>query len=335
MPTDSNNGSFTKPNRIALLTSGGETPGMNSAIRAVVRTASKSGIEVIGVHRGYSGLIQQDFEPLNSLSVSRIIEGGGTILRCGSCPEFYQPEIRRLAAQLLQEHQIDALIVIGGSGSLYGAQLLHQECGIDVMGIPGTVENDIPGSDDSIGFDTAVNTAVEAIDKLQDTAFSHQRLFIVEVIGASSGLVAAEVALAVGAEQLITPEHPADIDQIAKQLVTNLRSGLPANGMVIVAEGSSQPKPAQRLIAQLKAEGEDPRICVLGHIQRGGAPSAHDRSLAALLGNHAVHQLCKGASHHMVAVQKGDITCLELEAVAGKSKHLSEAMRVIVEELGR
>lgn len=321
--------------RIAILTSGGETPGMNSAIRAVVRTATKSDIEVLGVHRGFAGLLQQDFSPLDSLSVSRIIQGGGTILRCGSCKEFYQSEIRKLCADVLRDHKIDALIVMGGAGSLTGAYLFTQETGIPVLGLPGTIENDIPGCDDAIGFDTAVNTAVEAIDKLQDTAFSHQRLFLVEVAGTNSGFVAAEVALAIGAEMLIVPEHRVDIAEVAEQLAANLRSGLPANGMVVLAEGSAQPKLMQKLVDEIKARGEDPRICVLGHIQRGGAPTAHDRSLAASLGNAAVHYLLGGYRSCLVGVKQNEVTTIPLEQVVNSIKPLNKSALELVEELGR
>jgi len=325
----------TSISRIAILTSGGETPGMNSAIRAVVRTAAKCSIEVIGVHRGFAGLLQQDFSLLDSLSVSRIIQGGGTILRCGSCKDFYLSEIRQLCANVLRDHQIDALIVIGGAGSLQGAYLLSQETDIRVIGIPGTIENDIAGCEDSIGFDTAVNTAVEAIDKLQDTAFSHQRLFLVEVAGTNSGFVAAEVALAIGAEMLIVPEHKVDIAQIAEQLSLNLRSGLPANGMVVLAEGSAQPKLMQKLVDELKARGEDPRICVLGHIQRGGAPTAHDRSLAAALGNAAIHYLLNGATNCLIGVEQNAIKSTPLGQIVNSRKPLPRSALELVEELGR
>ena len=326
---------MTSINRIAVLTSGGETPGMNSAIRAVVRTASKAGVEVIGVHRGFAGLVQQDFQNLDSLSVSRIIQGGGSILRCGSCKEFYQADIRQLCGETLRNHNIEALVVIGGAGSITGAHLLNTETGIPVMAIPGTIENDIAGCDDAIGFDTAVNTAVEAIDKLQDTAFSHQRLFLVEVAGTNSGFVAAEVALAIGAEMLIVPEHLVDVAEVAQQLSQNLRSGLPANGMVVLAEGSAQPKLMQKLVDELKVRGEDPRICVLGHIQRGGAPTAHDRSLAASLGNAVIHLLLAGTTNTLVGIEKSEIKALPLSEIVDKRKPLSFDAIKLVEELGR
>jgi len=321
--------------RIAVLTSGGETPGMNSAIRSVVRTASTLNIEVVGINRGYCGLLQQDFTPLSALSVSQIIQGGGSILRCGSCQEFYQQELRSLAGNILIEHQIEALIVVGGYGSLIGAKRLAEETGTCVVGIPGTIENDIPGCEDSIGFDTATNTAVEAIDKLQDTAFSHQRLFLVEVAGNDSGFVAAEVALSVGAELVIVPEHPIDIISVAEQLVDTHRNGLPGNRMVVLAEGSAQPKLMQLLVSTLKSLGEDPRICVLGHIQRGGAPTAHDRSLAASLGNAAVHLLAAGGDQSILALQNNKIVHLSFNAITDRTKPLPIESIELIQQLGR
>ena len=324
-----------KLRRIAVLTSGGETPGMNSAIRAIVRTADKEGIEVIGIHRGFSGLIQQDFAVLTSSSVSRISQGGGSILHCGSCPEFYQSNIRQLAASVLQDHGIEALIVIGGKGSIEGASLLAQESGIPTIALPGTIDNDIAGSDDAIGFDTAINTAVDAIDKLQDTAYSHQRLFLVEVAGTTSGFIAAQVAIAIGAEMLVVPEHSVDISEVAKELSQNQQSGISANGMVILAEGSAEPKMIRNLANELKACGEDPRICVLGHIQRGGAPTAHDRALAAALGNCAVHALLAGVHSSLIAVKESALVCLPFDHAIQQIKHLPESALRLVAETGR
>lgn len=325
----------TSLKRIAILTSGGETPGMNSAIRAVVRTAAKANIDVLGIHRGYCGLLQQDFIQLCAESVSRISQGGGSILRCGSCAEFHQPQIRELAASVLRDHQVDALIVIGGRGSLTGAHYLHIESEIPVIVLPGTIDNDLPFSDDAIGFDTAVNTAVDAIDKLQDTAYSHQRLFLVEVAGSSSGFVAAQVGIAVGAEMVIVPERAVHMDEVAKELSEKHRSGDLANGMVILAEGSAEPKLIRNLASALKAKSEDPRICVLGHIQRGGAPTAHDRALAATLGNSAVHALLGGETHCMLGVQKGTIIPVDLKSVTQGTKPLPQAVIRLVEETGR
>ena len=324
-----------KLTRIAVLTSGGETPGMNSAIRAIVRTADKQGIEVIGIHRGFSGLIQQDFALLTSSRVSRISQGGGSILHCGICPEFFQSDIRKLAASVLQDHGIEALIVIGGKGSIEGASLLAQESGITTIALPGTIDNDIAGSDDAIGFDTAINTAVDAIDKLQDTAYSHQRLFLVEVAGTTSGFIAAQVAIAIGAEMLVVPEHSVEISEVAKDLSHNQKSGISANGMVILAEGSAEPKMIRNLASELKACGEDPRICVLGHIQRGGAPTAHDRALAAALGNCAVHALMAGVHSSLIAVRESTLVSLPFDHALQQIKHLPESALRLVAETGR
>jgi 6-phosphofructokinase 1 len=321
--------------RIAILTSGGETPGMNSAIRAVVRTADKQGIEVLGIHRGFCGLIQQDFVPLSSQSVSQISQGGGSILHCGSCTEFYQPEIRTLAAKVLQDHKVQALIVMGGKGSISGAALLAQEAEIALLALPGTIENDIPGSDVAIGFDTAINTAVDAIDKLQDTAYSHQRLFLVEVAGKASGFIASQVALAIGAEMLIVPEYSVDLKSVAKGLSENQRCGVSTNSMVILAEGSAEPKLIRNLATELKTCGEDPRICVLGHIQRGGAPTAQDRALAATLGNNAVHALLAGVRSSVLAIQSSKVVTIPFDQVINKTKDLPESAMRLVAETGR
>lgn len=320
--------------KIAVMTSGGDSPGMNPAIRAVVRTAAKLGIDVIGIHRGYEGLIAEDFEPLRSRSVSHIIQGGGTVLKSARCLPFHKPEVRSKAHEILKKQGIEALIVIGGDGSLSGAHLLHQEHNFPVIGLPGTIDNDIFGCDDSIGFDTAVNTAVEAIDKLYDTALSHERHFLVEVMGRHSGFIAAQVAIASGAEMVILPEHPLDIDEISQELADHRKKGFSQSGIIVVAEGQG-PDLTQRIAEQMRTIGEDPRVCILGHIQRGGTPTAHDRVLASTLGNLSVHYLLAGYTDVMVGVDTGTVTTVPLAEVISRKKALPTDLLSMIEELER
>ena len=321
--------------KIAVLTSGGDSPGMNSAIRAVVRTAVKQGIAVMGIHRGYEGLISEDFESLKSRSVSNIIQDGGTLLKSARSPSFHKPEVRQKAAAILRKQGIDALVVIGGDGSLTGAHLLDTQEGVRVIGLPGTIDNDIYGCDDSIGFDTAVNTAVEAIDKIHDTSMSHDRHFLVEVMGRHCGLIAAQVGIASGAELVLVPENSLDIKDISQQLAENRKEGFSSSGIIVVAEGQA-PNLTQRIAEQMRTLGEDPRVCILGHIQRGGAPSAHDRVLASTLGNMAVHYLLAGYHDVLVGVDTGKVCAVPLDQViANSNKHLPPELLRMIEELER
>jgi 6-phosphofructokinase 1 len=329
LPKFSHNTSFS---RIAILTSGGDSPGMNPAIRALVRTAHSFDIEVIGIHRGYSGLLNEEFEPLNSKSVSGLCHRGGTYLKSARCLEFHEPTTRQHAADILSKHGIEALIVIGGDGSLTGAHALYQEFSIPVIGLPGTIDNDIYGTDDSIGFDTAVTTAVDGIDKISDTAHSHDRHFLVEVMGRNYGLLACHVAIAAGAEMVIVPEHKTDITDISQQLSQRRKEGIGSSGIIVVAE-SGREGWSYQLSEEMKQLGEDPRVCVLGHLQRGGKPTAHDRLLAATLGNCAVHALLEGQTDVMVGVTHGVVSTTPLKSVISQKKGLPIELMDLINEL--
>lgn len=289
-----------KIKKIGVLTSGGDAPGMNAAIRAVVRAAIFNKKEVVGVKRGYSGLIEGDFVPMQSHSVSKIISMGGTILKSSRCPEFKEYAARQRAYENMKKEGIDALVVIGGDGSFRGAQALSSDFGIPVVGVPGTIDNDIYGTDYTIGFDTAINTAVSAIDKLRDTADSHNLVFFVEVMGRDAGFIALNTAIATGAEDALIPETPTDIDKLCDYLEFERRNNK-TSGVVIVAEGEELGGAAD--IARLVKERlphYEARVTTLGHIQRGGSPTCRDRVLASVLGCEAVNALFKGFSGVMV-----------------------------------
>ena len=321
---------FTLPNlkpiktykSIGLLTSGGDSPGMNPAIRGIVRAALNGGIDnVYGIQRGYSGLIKGDIHKLTSRSVTNIVQRGGTMLKSARCLEFKEPAVRARAAKILQDKGIEALLIIGGDGSMTGAHLFTEETGIPVIGLPGTIDNDIPGSDDTIGFDTAVNTAIEAIDKIRDTALSHERLFLVEVMGRSSGFIATQVGIACGAEMVIVPEYQFDLHDLCVTLAKQRAGGQGSSGIIVIAEGKD-PGLTSRIAYQLEEQGQDPKICILGHIQRGGSPSGHDRMLSSCLGASAVQYLLAGYNDIMVGVHQGAIVDIPLRKVITEKKIL-------------
>lgn len=291
-----------KPNikRIGVLTSGGDAPGMNAAIRAVVRSAIFNNKEVYGIYRGYTGIINKYFTPMMSHSVAKIISQGGTILKSSRCPEFKDKAVRDLAYRNLTEAGIDALVVIGGDGSFRGADLLYKEHGLPVVGVPGTIDNDIYGTDFTIGFDTAINTAVSAIDKLRDTADSHNLVFFVEVMGRDAGFIALNTAIATGAEATLIPEIPTDLDKLCEYLQYERRKNK-TSGIIIVAEGGDLGSAAE--IAEkvrTRIPDYETRVTTLGHIQRGGSPSCNDRVLASVLGCEAVKALLDGRSGVMI-----------------------------------
>ncbi len=289
-----------KINRIGVLTSGGDAPGMNAAIRAVVRTAIFREKEVVGIVRGYTGLINKTFMSMQSHSVSKIISQGGTILKSSRCPEFKEKANRAIAYQNMQEAGIDALVVIGGDGSFRGANFLYEEYGLPVVGIPGTIDNDIYGTDYTIGFDTAINTAVSAIDKLRDTADSHNLVFFVEVMGRDAGFIALHTAIATGAEATLIPEIPTSIDKLCEYLLYERRKNK-TSGIVIVAEGGDLGSAIDIAnIVKQRLPNYEARVTTLGHIQRGGSPSCNDRVLASVLGCEAVNALLNGKSGVMV-----------------------------------
>lgn len=315
--------------RVGVLTSGGDSPGMNASIRAVTRTALFHGLEVIGIRRGYEGLLDGDFVPMTRSTVGGILMHGGTILRTARCPEFMRPEGVNAGVSKLKENDIDALVVIGGDGSFHGALELHKR-GVQVVGVPGTIDNDMAGTDCTIGFDTACNTALECISKLRDTASSHDRMFIVEVMGRHAGFLALETAVACGAEFVLVPEIPADIEAIIKKIHYAKEHGK-THSIIVLAEGVM---PAHELADKLKGRCDyDPRIVVLGHIQRGGAPSSFDAVLASRLGYAAVECLLAGQSGVMVGRVKGEILASPLQRAWEERRPLDQDMLRIMDTL--
>ncbi|MFB9887699.1 6-phosphofructokinase [Balneatrix alpica] len=310
----------TNLQRIAVLTSGGDAPGMNAAVRAVTRTALAAGVEVIGIQHGYIGLFEREALSLDMASVGNIIQRGGTLLKTGRCEDFRHPAGRAQAAEYLRELGVDALVVIGGDGSLTGAHLLAQEQGIKVIGLPGTIDNDIWGTEDTIGFDTAVNTALEAIDRIRDTADALDRLFLVEVMGRNTGFIAVQVALAGGAEGVISPEQPLDYADLVARLAASRQRGK-RSSILVVAEGPKEGNSYQ-LAERLAGSGYPSRVCVLGHIQRGGRPTGHDRVLASMLGEQAVRYLLAGHDRIMLGVRDNQVVVVPLQELATKRKTL-------------
>jgi len=303
--------------RIGVLTSGGDSPGMNAAIRAVVRKAIYHGLEVIGIRRGFTGFIEADMEPMRLGSVADIVHRGGTILHTARSEEFKTPDGRARAWENVERFGLQGLVVIGGDGSFQGALAFHREYGLPVVGVPGTIDNDIGGTDYTIGFDTAVNTAVDAINKIRDTATSHERTFIVEVMGRNSGFIALAAGLAGGAESILIPEQPFSIEDICDRLCRGYRRGK-LHSIIVVAEGAASGLEIGRQIKQ--RTGFDTKVTILGHLQRGGTPTAFDRILASRLGARAVELLMSGATCKMTGMVAGQIVESELERVITPGK---------------
>jgi len=314
-----------KIKKIALLTSGGDAPGMNAAIRAIVRTAIYNNLEVIGIMNGYSGLLNKEFIEMESHSVAKILSRGGTVLKSSRCQEFRTKEGRELAYKNLKEAGIDALIVNGGDGSFRGANLLEKEFDFPVIGIPCTIDNDIFGTDFTIGFDSAINTVVDAVDKIRDTAASHNMLFFVEVMGRHSGFIALNTSIASGAEATLLPETKTDLGQICNYMELERRKNK-TSGIIIVAEGDEEGGAAE-IAAKIKKQLPDyeTRVTTLGHIQRGGNPSCNDRVLASLLGNKAVYALLNGKHGVMVGRIHNDIVYTPLEKACTKKDKIDES----------
>ena len=293
---------------IGVLTSGGDSPGMNAAIRAVTRSAIYNGITVKGIRRGYTGLVNNDIIDFESQSVSNIIQLGGTILKTARCKEFQTTEGRQIAYDNMTARGIDALVVIGGDGSLTGAGVFASEFNVPIVGIPGTIDNDLNGTDSTIGYDTALNTIMDAVDKLRDTASSHERLFFVEVMGRTAGDLALNGAIATGSEAAIIPEMDTGVDQLAELINHGFRKSK-NSAIVIVAE---DPKigGAIALAERVKKEypQHDARVTILGHIQRGGSPSALDRILASRMGEASIEALMEGQRNVMIGISNGQIT---------------------------
>ena len=320
---------MSKLEHIALLTSGGDAPGMNAAIRAVVRTAHFHGMETTGILDGYDGLVKKNFMLLGPRDVRNIVQRGGTILRSARSEAFLKPEGRSKAAANMREEGIDALIIIGGGGSQSGAHTLASEQGVRVMGIASTIDNDLGGSDRTIGFDTACNTALEAIDRLRDTASSYGRIFFVEVMGRDTGFIAMHTGIAAGAEYVLVPERKENVEELTKALLD--RSSDKSSSIVVVAEGD-EAGGAFKLAEQVRQDCPqfDIRVSVLGHLQRGGNPTMADRLLASRLGAAAVEGLMEGKHHCVVGIVKGEITYTpHAEAVAQRKEIEPDLFRLV------
>lgn len=307
---------------VGVLTSGGDAPGMNAAIRAVTRSAIYEGWKVYGIHRGFAGLISEEIEEMSTNSVSNIIQRGGTILKTARCDEFRTPEGRTKAYEVLQKFQIDALIVIGGDGSLSGAYQLALEHDVTVIGIPGTIDNDLYGTDQTIGYDTALNTIVECVDKIRDTASSHDRIFFVEVMGRDAGFLAQNSAIAAGAEAAIIPEENTEMDQLADFIGRGIRKSKNSS-IVIVSEKDGG---AMHYAERVKKEYPqyDVRVSILGHLQRGGTPSAADRILASRMGVAAVRALQEGQRNIMIGTYQDEIINCPISRAIKEDKVMAE-----------
>lgn len=319
-----------KVTKIGVLTSGGDAPGMNAAIRAVVRTGLYHNMEVFGIMRGYQGMIDDDIVPMHSRSVANIIQRGGTILKTARCKDFYEPEGRKKAFSNLKKHGIDGLVIIGGDGSFRGAQRFSNEYDIPCIGLPGTIDKDIAGSDFTIGFDTAVNTAVEAIDKIRDTADAHDRLFIIEVMGRDAGYIALHSGIATGAEHILIPETKTDIEIVVDSLEEKERRHKLVN-MIVVAEGDETGGGNEvAAIIRSRMPHLDTRVCILGHIQRGGSPSCIDRVIASRLGYAAVDALIEGRHNTMIGIMNNKLHFTPLDkAVKAKQRVSDEWMKIV------
>jgi len=320
------------PRRIAVLASGGDAPGMNACLRAVVRAGCDAGAEVLGVRRGFSGLIAGEMSPLGRRDVGNIIQRGGTVLGTSRCEELHTPEGRSKAARSLREGEVDALVVMGGDGSFRGAWALVQETGVCCLGIPATIDNDVYGTDFSLGFDTAVNIALEAIDRIRDTADSLERPFFVEVMGRSSGAIALEVGLAGGAQEVVVPETPTNVEELCAGLQEAFSRGK-RSAIIVVAEGDEA---GGAFVLARKVDrciNTEYRVVVLGHVQRGGAPTARDRVLGAKLGAAAVDALVAGEENVMVGEVAGRVALTPLREVAETVKRTDEALLHLVHRL--
>lgn len=320
-----------KIKKIGVLTSGGDAPGMNAAIRAVARSCAYYNLDCVGIYRGYQGLIEGDFELLTARSVRNVINRGGTFLKSARSQEFRTKEGRAKAHQNLIKADIDALIVIGGDGTFTGAILLQDEFDFPVIGIPATIDNDINGSDFTIGYDTALNTVVEAIDKIRDTASSHNRLFLVEVMGRDAGDIALNSGIGAGAEEILIPEEDKGIEQMLFSLERSRKSGK-TSSIIVVAEGEKSGKNIFELAEFIgeNLEDYDIRVSVLGHIQRGGAPSCYDRVLASRLGVGAIEALLRGESKVMVGIINRVVTSVGFEDAIKEQRPLDKELRRVL-----
>ena len=319
--------------KIGVYTSGGDAPGMNACVRAVVRTAIFNGLAVKGIKRGYEGMISNDIIDLDRQSVANIIQRGGTFLKTARSKAFMTKEGRKIAYHKIKKHGIDALVCVGGNGSYTGAKIFHEEYGVPCIGLPGTIDNDLYGTDFTIGYDTAINTALDAIDKIRDTAHSHERVFIVEVMGRNSGFIALDVAIAGGAEGALIPEDRGDWDKVLNHF-NNPKRRKKSFSIIVVAEGDEQ---GGALILEKKLTSMYPdlkiRSTILGHVQRGGSPSARDRILASRLGSEAINALLEGQSSVTVGIVCDKVVYTPFEQAIEGKKTVSESLIKLAEIL--
>lgn len=323
---------MNKIKKIGVLTSGGDAPGMNACVRAVVRTAVYHGLEVIGINEGYQGLLDKNVLELGSRSVGQIIQRGGTILRSARCKAFRTPEGRQQAHNFVQEIGLDGLVVIGGDGTFTGASVFSEEFNIPVIGIPATIDNDIFGTDATIGYDTALNTVVDAVDKIRDTASAHNRLFLIEVMGRDAGFIALRAGIATGAESILLPEFE-EYSTKLKEYLTSKHKKSKQNGIIIVAEGSKVK--AYDIYKEITKEHPeyDVRLSILGHMQRGGSPSAYDRVVSSQLGVAAVEALLTNRSSEMVGIRNNQVVYVPLSDAIKEHKSLNKNLLRIVDIL--
>lgn len=318
---------------IGILTSGGDAPGMNAAIRAVTRSAIYNGLTVKGIYRGYKGLITGEIQEFKTQNVSNIIQQGGTILKTARCQEFKTPEGRKIAYETMQREGIDALVVIGGDGSLTGARLLAQEFDVPCIGLPGTIDNDLYGTDTTIGYNTALNTILDAVDKIRDTATSHERLFFVEVMGRDAGFLALNGAIAAGAEAAIIPEFNTEVDQLEEFIKNGFRKSK-SSSIVLVAE-SEITGGAMHYAERVKNEYPqyDVRVTILGHLQRGGKPTAHDRIIASRMGVASIQALMEGQRNVMIGIENDQIVYVPFTKAIKNDKPIDRELVNVLHEL--
>ena len=318
---------------VGILTSGGDAPGMNAAIRAVTRSAIFNGLKVKGIYRGYKGLITGEIQEFQTQNVSNIIQQGGTILKTARCKEFKTPEGRATAYETMKKEGIDALVVIGGDGSLTGARLLAQEYDVPCIGLPGTIDNDLYGTDTTIGYDTALNTILDAVDKIRDTATSHERLFFVEVMGRDAGFLALNGAIAAGAEAAIIPEFNTEVDQLEEFIKNGFRKSK-SSSIVLVAE-SEITGGAMHYAERVKNEYPqyDVRVTILGHFQRGGRPTAHDRIIASRMGVASIQALLEGQRNIMIGIDHDEIVYVPFNKAIKNDKPINKELVNVLNEL--
>ena len=318
---------------VGILTSGGDAPGMNAAIRAVTRAAIYNGLQVKGIYRGYKGLVTGEISEFKSQNVSNIIQLGGTILKTARCKEFTTPEGRQLAYENMKKEGIDALVIIGGDGSLTGARIFAQEFDVPCIGLPGTIDNDLYGTDTTIGYDTALNTILDAVDKIRDTATSHERLFFVEVMGRDAGFLALNGAIASGAEAAIIPEFSTEVDQLEEFIKSGFRKS--KNSSIVLVAESELTGGAMHYAERVKKEYPqyDVRVTILGHLQRGGSPTAHDRILASRLGAAAIDAIMEDQRNVMIGIEHDEIVYVPFSKAIKNDKPIKRELVNVLREL--